>query len=215
MTSTRITLLPLAVAFVLAALLLLWPLPARIEAVKGFEMKLEDQKSLGESLGVSERGLTFFCFVVEGCPYCARQLRFFSEQYPSSYVECDILKQEDCYEKLVNFLQRSGLIGIVSGVPLTLVFRDGYLLAVVEGANVELQFWEKIAKTSPSENVPLLFGSEEPRVFRCIGDSLCVLEEALMYARLSLAILTISLGVSLSLTLRLALNSRKRGGSRK
>lgn len=209
--TSRLALAPLALALVLALALLLWSPPARLVQEGGvyFTMSPDAQRELGEMLRVPEEGFYLFCFVREGCPYCALQLEFFEKHYPGSFGKCDIVAESRCLDSLIAFLEESNLIALVRGVPLTLAFRDGRLLAVVEGLSDKPEFWKKIESASPTEEIPLIYGGQTPQVLRCFTQTACVPDEALLNIKLSLATLTIAAGITASMTIHIATTRRR------
>lgn len=185
-----------------ALVIMLWPVSVKLEAAVGFSMSPDSLRVLREKLEVQESGVIFYCFAMRGCPYCEAQLRFFSEHYSGSYKSCDIVSDRVCFDNLLWFLEEAGLSGLVRGVPLTLVFKNGELLAVVEGLNENPEFWEAIARAEPSEDKPFMSGEEKPIVLECLTENMCVREGALTQAKLALAALVVAVGAASSLVLQ-------------
>lgn len=219
--SSRLVAIPLLVATLIVILIILWSPPLTLGTMNGFyfNMTLDKQRELSQRLGVTGEELVFYCFIREGCPYCAQQLRFFDTVYPESYMKCDIILDEGCLENLIFFLNESKLINVVSGVPLTLVFKNGYLVAVIEGLNDDADFWNKVTSADPTDKVPLLTGRDKPILIRCFqlaGDEVCIQDEELNRVKLTLSIIVLALGISLTTTLHVIVrNTSIRKSTRK
>ncbi len=77
--------------------------------------------------------------------------KFFSNEFPGAYGYCYIDVDLQCREVLERLVLESK--GLISGVPTTLVIRDGGIVAVVVGYRGDRSFWEQVVRLEPSEEI--------------------------------------------------------------
>jgi len=119
---------PLLAGLVLGTLLWLLLPDVKLASGETIHMSFDEQRLLLERLGV-ESSCKYYVIALSTCPWCALQLRFFEERFKGEYSYCYIDGDKSCYEALLDLAGRSG--GLISGVPVTLVLRDGRITAIV------------------------------------------------------------------------------------
>jgi len=143
---------PLLAGLVLGALLWLLLPDVRLAGGETIYMSFDEQRSLLERLGV-ESGCKYYVIALSTCPWCALQLRFFEERFKGEYSYCYIDKDKSCHEALLDLSGRSG--GLISGVPVTLVLRDGRITAIVLGYKDDEALWRELAQAEATESIPI------------------------------------------------------------
>ncbi|RLG78914.1 MAG: hypothetical protein DRO10_01740 [Thermoprotei archaeon] len=104
----------------------------------------------------------FFIYGSSECPHCRRLEAFMESTYgPSRYHFCDVSTNQACLEYFKKFLGASGLPG---SVPMTMAFKQGYLMGIVIGEDENKSFWDSIVAAKPSPNVTIYMG-EEPAAY--------------------------------------------------
>ena len=116
-------------------------------------MSFEEQRALLEKLGVRSGDVPLYVIADSRCPWCALQLSFFEREYRGRYGYCYIDRDARCFEVLVDLARRS--VGVVGGVPTTLVIRDNCITAIVTGLVEDRTFWDSLLELKPSENIPI------------------------------------------------------------
>ena len=116
-------------------------------------MSFEEQRALLEKLSVTSGDTSLYVIADSRCPWCALQISFFDREYRGRYSYCYVDRDTWCLEVLVDLSKRS--MGLIGGVPTTLVIKDNCITAIITGYVGNKTFWSSLLELKPSENIPI------------------------------------------------------------
>lgn len=124
-----------------------------------FVLVLSLSPIINTSLGASNSGSTllFYVYGTHLCPHCRHQVSFFEQYYPNNYYFCDVSNTRVCLDLYSLLIRETEL---QDAVPTTLVVRNGYVIAIVQGEVENTTFWNSFSNMDVTlTSIPLYYSN--------------------------------------------------------